>query len=389
MKFPEKLRFLKVLYQRALVFYYRGRFGIDPNKVVFMSFQGRSYNDNPRYISERLHERRPETEIVWLFRRNVMEHPPENLPDYVRPVHVSSKAGLRELATARVWVDNFTKNNALRKAEGRQFYVQTWHGDRPIKKICYDEPKWSKKPYRIEEKCDRVLTGSKFGERMYRTAFRYQGEYITAGAPRNDCLVLNDPSEIQKIRASLGIDDDTGLLLYAPTYRENEDVIPKRAQMDLLSTLKCLEKKTQKPWKCLFRAHYKSQGIDIASVKDRLIDVTAYGEMSDLLLAADMVLTDYSSCATDFVLRNQPTLFFASDWGEYVSTRQVYYDIHDAPFMLSENQEQLEALIQNLSREKILQNCADIRNYFGCTESGHATDAVCDYIIEKLSGRAT
>ena len=382
-----QLRKVKRLYRRMSVWFYRARDGVDPDKAVFMSFQGRSYNDNPRFISERLHERYPQAKIVWLMMRDSMAHAREIAPDYVKLVHCVSPEAYHELATARVWVDNFTKSNLLRHKKGRQFYIQTWHGDRPVKKICYDEPMWAKGPYRIEERADRVLTGSKFGEKLYRTAFRYHGEYITEGAPRNDRLVRHDPEEIRRMRAKLGVPGDVKLLLYAPTYRENTAVVPKRAQMDLPRTLDCLERKTGQRWLCLFRAHYKSQGIDLEAVKDRLVDVSKYDEMADLLLVADMVLTDYSTAATDFILSDRPALFFVADWAEYVSTREVYYDVHDAPFMLAETQPELEALIEGLSEEKILQNCRDIREYFGITETGRATDAVCDYIIERMRDR--
>lgn len=382
----KRLRELKRLYRRASVWVYRHRYGVDPDKAVFMSFQGINYNDNPRFISERLHERYPQAKIVWLMKQDMLEEARRIVPDYVKVVHCVSKQGYRELATARIWVDNFTKSNLLRHKKGQQFYIQTWHGDRPVKKICYDEPMWAKGPYRIEERADRVLTGSKFGEKLYRTAFRYKGEYIAEGAPRNDMLVRCDPDEIRQMREKLGIPEGVKLLLYAPTYRENTAVVPKRAQMDLMRTLDCLEKKTGSRWLCLFRAHYKSQGIDLEAVKDRLVDVSKYREMADLLLAADMVLTDYSTAATDFILSNRPALFFIADWEEYISTREVYYDVHDAPFMLAEDQPALEKLIEGLTEEKILQNCEDIRRYFGIYETGRATDAVCDYIIERMKG---
>lgn len=380
----KKLRPLKRLYRRGMVWVFRHRYGVDREKAVFMSFQGRSYNDNPRFISERLHERYPQAKIVWLMMEESMPQARELVPDYVKLVHCVSKQAYYELATARIWVDNFTKSNLLRHKKGQQFYIQTWHGDRPVKKICYDEPMWAKKPYRIEERADRVLTGSTFGEKLYRTAFHYHGEYIAEGAPRNDMLVRNDPEEIRRMRQALGIPEGVKLLLYAPTYRENTAVVPKRAQMDLMRTLDCLEKKTGDKWLCLFRAHYKSQGIDLEAVKDRLVDVSRYREMADLLLAADMVLTDYSTAATDFILSNRPALFFIADWEEYISTREVYYDVHDAPFLLAEDQSALEALIEGLTEEKILKNCQDIRQYFGIYETGHATDAVCDYIIERM-----
>ena len=385
MDFTERYPQLARLYRRALVWGSRAFRGIDPDKVVFSCFKGRQYGDNPRCISERLHERYPKAKIVWLFNTCNSKRPPENPPDYVKPLYMLSKEAFCELGTARVWVDNFTKNNVLRHAKGRQFYVQTWHGDRAIKKICYDIG--LEDGHRIEEECDRVLTASAFGERMYRTAFRYKGEYIRAGSPRNDILVKDDPSDAARARARLGIPEGTRLLLYAPTYRENEAVIPKRAQMDLDRTLRCLEEKTGTAWMCMYRAHYRSEGIDLEAVRDRIVDVTQYDDMAELLLAADMVLTDYSSCALDYILRDRPALFYIADWEEYTATRGVYFDVREAPLLTAADQGALEALIRGLTPEKIRKNCAAIREYFGYYETGRATDAACDYIIERLGNR--
>ena len=106
--------------------------------------------------------------------------------------------------------------------------------------------------------------------------------------------------------------------------------------------------------------------------------------MTQLLLAADMVLTDYSSCALDFIIMDRPALFYIPDWDDYVATRGVYFDVRKSPLMTAADQDALEALIRTLTDEKVRKNCADIREYFGYYETGRATDAVCDYIVERL-----
>lgn len=371
---------LEYLQNRAIVILARFFRGIDHRKIVFMSFRGRSYNDNPRVISERLHERCPEAKIVWIFKDNVYQEMKKIVPDYVQCLNTSARRRLIELATARVWVDNFTKDLFLRNhPRGRQFYIQTWHGDRPIKKICYD---LNTPFYRIEEECDLVLTGSELGQKVYRTAFRYKGEYMNMGSPRNDILVRNDPIEAAAVREKLGVEPDTKLLLYAPTYRETSDIIPKEAQMDLQRTLDLLESRGEK-WKCLYRAHYLSKGIDIDS-DARLIDVSQYDNMSDLLLISDMLLTDYSSCAMDFCLLDRPVFMFMADYDDYLASREVYYDPHDTPLLIAHTQAELENLIRTTDAKAAKANCAAIRQWYGITETGHATDAVCDYIIERL-----
>lgn len=357
--------------------------GIQPNKVVFMCFRGRSYGDNPRYISERLHERYPQAEIVWAFRGNVIHEMQTRVPDYVRCISMSARSYFSELATARVWVDNFTKDAILRGfPKGRQFYIQTWHGDRPIKKICYDE---YNRGYRLEEEADLVLTGSTFGQQLYRTAFRYKGAYLNEGAPRNDILVRNAPEDVRRIRTKIGVPEDAKLLLYAPTYREGASVIPKTAQMDLRRTLDLLGRNGEK-WICLYRAHYLSAGIDLESEKGRIIDMSRYEDMSELLLVSDMLLTDYSSCAMDYCVLNRPIFMFMADYEAYLSRRSVYYDPHDTPLMIAHNQDELEKLILATDAESARRNCEAICRYYGIHETGHATDAVCDYIIEKLKG---
>ena len=366
---------------RAIVWLSRATKGIDTNKVVFMSFRGRSYSDNPRVISERLHERRPETDIVWLFRGDAFREQMKKVPDYVRPVNRESRKSWIELATARVWVDNFTKDPELRGfPKDRQFYVQTWHGDRPIKKIAYDT---DASFYRLEEECSRVVTGSEFGMRMYRTAFRYKGDYISEGAPRNDILVRHDPADIRRIRAKLGVPEGVKLLLYAPTYREDAAIIPREARMDLARTLDLLEESGEK-WLCLYRAHYLSEGIDLQTVQGRLIDMSQYEDMSELLLVSDMLLTDYSSCATDYCIMDKPVFMYMADYDHYLSTRACYYDPHETPLRIAHDQAELERLIRTTDADTARANCRALREYYGLRETGRATDAVCDYIIDKL-----
>ena len=366
---------------RAIVRVSRALKGIDANKVVFESFRGRSYSDNPRVISERLHERRPQTDIVWLFKGDAFREQMKQVPDYVRCVNRKSRKSWIELATARVWVDNFTKDPELRGfPKDRQFYVQTWHGDRPMKKIAYDTADIG---YRLEEECSRVVTGSEFGMNMYRTAFRYKGEYINEGAPRNDLLVKNDPADVARIRKKVGVPEGVRLLLYAPTYREDNGLVHKHSQMNLERVLNLLERNGEK-WLCLYRAHYLSEGIDLESVRDRLVDMTRYGDMTELLLISDMLLTDYSSCASDFCLLNRPVFLYMADYEEYLASRPIYYDPHDTPLMIAHNQEALEALILATDAEAARRNCQAIRDWYGIHETGRATDAVCDYIIDKL-----
>jgi len=172
----------------------RGIHGIDKNRIVFSSLISRNYGDNLKPISEMLHEMKPDAEIIWMFRD--LPAKKKLVPDYVKTMDPISLQGLRAYATARVWVDNFTLRPYYKRRIGQQFYMNTWHGDRAFKKYAYDA--FPDGPKRIEETCDIILAGSEFGKKVMRSAFRYNGELLVAGSPRNDCLV-NWDANLQKV----------------------------------------------------------------------------------------------------------------------------------------------------------------------------------------------
>ena len=115
--------------------------GINPRKVIFSSFEGRSYNDNPRYISEKLHELCPEAEIVWLFQTKAIDK--VEVPPYVKKQYRITREGLIEQATARFWVDNFRHTESLWLDGKKQYYIQTWHGDRGLSAWATTTRSWT------------------------------------------------------------------------------------------------------------------------------------------------------------------------------------------------------------------------------------------------------
>ena len=378
---PAELRYLR----KGIVFLSRALRGIDPYKVVFSCFQGRNYGDNPRYISERLHERCKEAKIVWLFRQDAMERVKPRLPDYVVPVSMKSFRAYAELATARVWVDNYTKNNLLKWDGEKQFYIQTWHGDRGFKRVGFDDEKSDRSIERVESRCAMMIAGSEFGRNTYRTAFGFKGEVLMDGCPRNDVLIRNDPAQAADIRRRLGIDDGVKLLMYAPTYRDVRMRQSQRAVLDVPRTLDHLEAVTGERWRCLYRAHYMNTELVMGARDDRLVDVTAWPEMTELLLVTDMLITDYSSCGGDFALLKRPVFLYHADAEEYLrECRGFYFDIAASPFLVAHSQAELEALIDATDAQKARENCEALDRFFGTTETGRACDAVCDYIIARL-----
>ena len=364
----------------------RLRCGIDPNMALFCAFEQKSYGDNPRYISEALHRLRPQTDIVWMFDDIAAAKKKYPIPDYVRCVQTLSKAAYAATGRARVLVDNYNKRAYIRLKTPEQVYIQTWHGDRAFKKVGYDigipRAKMCEEKY-----CALGVCGSDYGERQFRSAFHYKGEIMRCGYPRNDILVRNDPAEEAVIRAHLGVSADTGILLYAPTFRDS-DARAHRAMpvpLDLGHVLDKLSAKTGKEWICLTRAHYLSYGIADARQDARIRSATDYPEMAELLRVADALITDYSSCAGDYALRRRPIFLYQDDLADYVeNSRRLYFDMADSPYWVSRTPEEMDALIDAYTPEAARENCDAILAFYGECESGRAAEQIAKYIIDKL-----
>src|SRR5699024_5141380 len=189
---------------------------IENKKIVFESFNGKEYSCNLRAISEELNKKDPNFKIIWLFLEPYEKI--NNIPNYVIKVKKKSLRALYERYTAQIWVSNCQLPKYILKRK-KQLYLQTWHGDRAFKKILYD---YGKGKNIIENKiCNVMTTGSKFGEKLLKSAFSYNGDLLRYGSPRNDILINGDNRDKDIIKEKLGIDKNTNIILFAPTFRKD------------------------------------------------------------------------------------------------------------------------------------------------------------------------
>jgi len=328
---------------------------------------------------------RPDVKIVWLFKDVEDAKRRYNVPDYVTGLNAIERKGVCAMARARVVVDNFAKRFYLMFPAKNQVYIQTWHGDRAFKKVGYDNT--GRNVHMLEEHCTLGITGSDYGDMQFRSAFHYKGEIMKVGYPRNDILVRNDAAEAREIRRRLNIDDDTRLLLYAPTFRDTErhEMKSQKVNLDLYHVLDTLEASTGEKWKCLVRAHYMSYGLQMDDGTGRLIPASSYPEMAELLLISDALITDYSSCAGDYALLRRPIFLFQNDIEEYrTKNRALYFNMEDSPYWVASTPDEMDQLIQNCTPERAKQNCDAILKFYGEAETGHAAESIAKYIIEKL-----
>ena len=110
-----------------------------------------------------------------------------------------------------------------------------------------------------------------------------------------------------------------------------------------------------------------------------VIDKTDFPEMSLLMQASDLLITDYSSCAGDFPLLMRPVILFHAP-GRF--ERDLYFDVEASPFPIAHDPDQLRALFGQLDRAP--ENCRAILDFFGAHETGRSAEAVAQRIAQWM-----
>ena len=255
-------------------------------KIVFDSFNGKQYSDNPRAISEYIHDHYPDYQIVWkLYKQQEFNI----VPDYVRIVRDESSF-LKELSTAFCYIRNVEIKTPFYKRKN-QLFIQTWHGDRRFKEILKEKPGAHNLRIYDNDLIDIALSSGKFGDESYDSAFDYHGRIQSIGLPRSELMLSYSSVDIERIKQKVGIHGSEKVLLFAPTFRDNEST-EQDVTVDIEQVLQELDNKTGFQWMCLMRAHPSSPGLKNLESTHAIIDVSKYPDMTDILAVSDMLTSE-------------------------------------------------------------------------------------------------
>ena len=354
---------------------------INNKKIVFSQSMGKGYGCNPKYIANEILRQKLPYELVWLINDVSDEELTKDIPEQIRLVPFHSKKAIKELATAKIWIDNQRKNYFIKKGlvkKNNQYYIQTWHGGLGIKKFDADLDDNTTLTYQQYSKLDSslidyLLSNSKFENEVFNSAFWYDGKIVQIGHPRNDVFFENSDKLKEKVFSTLNLSADTKIILYAPSFRDDS-----RLYCFGLEYKKLLKKVSEKfggKWVVLVKLHPRlaRYATKIIPNQDDIIDVTSYSDIQELLLASDMMITDYSSCMFDFMLSRKPAFIYAVDIEEYNSERGFYYPLEETPFPIAQDNEALLNNILNLNLEEYKTKVDSFLLNKGCIEDGKAS----------------
>lgn len=301
----------------------------------------------------------------------------QEVPKGVKKLVYGSAAWVEALARSKYIVANNNLPEFFSKRPS-QTYLQTWHGT-PLKKLGRDITTGAASKHYVDQIAkeaagwDYLISPSPYCTEILPRALGFEGRVIETGYPRNDSLA-NDKKTREALRAELGVGKTETLVLYAPTWRDN-----KRTVTGAWAGVNFFDADLPAGYKLMFRGHNNTKSAHKAALAGKAIDVTNHENVNDLFLAADVLVTDYSSVMFDFSVTGKPMAFLVPDLAEYESNRGFYFDLRaTAPGPIFATATELVAELPGLkSNDK---KYADWRKKFNPLEDGSAAKRVVDLV---------
>lgn len=315
-------KFLILLIRKILSFFYL--FKLKENRIFFVSNGGKSFNCNPKYLYFYLKEMYGEKlDFIWCLDK------PEKyrmLLENTKIVRPRTILYYFYLINSKIVISNTGFSSEAPKRKG-QYYVNTWHGGGAYKKVGLDTFQNETEIFFLEDagnRTDLFLSSCRMFSNIMKTARHVDiNKFLNSGMPRNDIFFTNHMSAIKRYtKKRLGV-ENKNVVLFAPTYRGQEQDPKGIIDIDVDTVLNSLKKRFEGKWCMLIKKH----PFDKNSMIQKGIDVSDYEDMQELLCIADVLITDYSSSMWDFSFTGNPCFIFAPDIYDYEKSRGLYTPI--------------------------------------------------------------
>ena len=377
---------------------------VDDKLIIFESFMGRRYSDSPRAIYEYMLKSSEYNEysFLWSIRGSVIDdYSFLNDNERTRVIQYGTEEYYRAFATAGYWISNSRIVNALVPGE-RQIYVQCWHGT-PLKRLAYDievngqndlhNKEELLKLYSIDaSKYTYMISPSAFCTEKFTSAFNLKALgkediFIEEGYPRNDFLNNYNDDDVNRVRTELGIPVDKKIILYAPTWRDNQHISGTGYVFDNPIDFEKLRELISEEYVVVFRPHYfVANKFDFEKYEGFVYNAALYPEINDLYIIADALITDYSSVFFDYSILRRPILFYMYDLEQYQDTiRGFYISLDELPGPIVVEEKELFDKIANIDKwsrsEEYSRKYEAFSNRFTYLDDGKASERVVKRIF--------
>lgn len=392
------LRNTRELLQKIQYFYYYLTTKVDNKSIIFESFMGRQYSCSPKAIYLELinNPKYKDYRFIWAFNKpGDFEFLANNKNTII--VKYGSKKYYKEYSKCKYWITNSRIPEVIIKKK-EQVYIQCWHGT-PLKKLGFDievtggnamnSIKDIQRKYLTDsKKYSYMVSPSRFCTEKFTSAFRLKDSSIIkeVGYPRNDFLINYKKTDVIRIKKELKIPKDKKVILYAPTWRDNQHEAGLGYTYSLNVDFDKLKKEFGKEYIILFRTHYfVANSIDLKKYKDFVINVSNYGDVNDLYIVSDILITDYSSVFFDFANLKRPIMFYMYDYEEYKNKlRDFYIGFNELPGPIVEKEEDLIKEIKQIDAydKKYKEKYQKFNNKYNYLDDGNASKRLIEECIK-------
>lgn len=393
--FRKFLRKMKLFVGNLKYSFYYVLFPIDNKMIFFESFNGNSFSCSPKAIYNYLisHDEYKDYKFIWAFKDLEKDHIKNNKNTII--VKSKSFKYYYYLSKSKYWIVNSLLDLSVIK-KGKQVYVQCWHGT-PLKKLRCDinvtggvlntKEEVIKRNNLDVKKIDYFISPSKYATSKFISAFNLkelnkEKIIIEKGYPRNDKLINYNNNDIEKIKKDLNIPTDKKVILYAPTFRDDEHTSGVGYTYKLNIDFDLLQKEL-KDYIILFRAHYFiANSFEFDKYKDFIYDVSKYDDINDLYIISDLLITDYSSVFFDYAILERPIIFYMYDYDNYKNNlRDFYIDLKELPGPIVKDEKDLVTLIKE-KNNKYKNMYSSFNKKFNPYEDGKSTQRVVKEILK-------
>ena len=360
------------------------------NIIIFETFFGRNYSDNPKAMYQYIKEHYPDYKFVWSVNPEYVKYFKDNKIPFVKRMSLRSTF---TTGRAKYWILNTRLPLSMKKPKNTKL-IQTWHGT-PLKTLGRDvslmtmpgkdAAAYHKDVIKDSSKWDYCLSPNAYSTEIFKRAFRLRNEQmINSGYPRNDILINYTKEQIEIIKKKLGIPADKKVILYAPTWRDNEyvkaDQYTAKLHIDLLE----MEKQFGNQAVLLVRTHYLISNSLHLENNNFCKDVSNYQDINDLYIISDLLITDYSSVFFDFANLHRPMIFYAYDLQDYAGEiRGFYFDYNEVPgpILTSEN-ELYKEIKEQLHTPKLSNNFDTFTEKYCSWDDGNSSKRAVEFIFQ-------
>ena len=339
-------------------------FRVNKKKIVFQSFMGRGYGDNPGVIANEILNKKKSWQLIWLVKKK-----DESMPKAIKQVKIFSPFAFYHMATSGIWISNTRGGCRTLKRKGQK-YIQTWHGGGLVIKFVEGmvEDKLSHWYISIAKEDGRIIdyfiSDNSITTKIFREYFYLNdnAQILQVGLPTNSALLSkkNNHEYVVQLRTKYNVDENCFLICYAPTFRDDGNI--DCYKLDFKKIVSIFENKLKKDVKILIHLHpnVKNKVNSIIEFNNNVLDFNNIYNFEEIALISDFFISDYSGTIWDFLLLDKPGILADLDFDDYLRSRGLVLDnYYDLPYKIAKSNKELEGkLVEfdfDIANQKIME----------------------------------